>query len=75
MILYIRMYWKENWPISPPFPDSKTAWKIALCYAWIDPLKGRNRIVIDIDSTDDPTHGAQQLSMFNGHYGHFMYNE
>ena len=24
---------------------------------------------------DDPTHGNQQLSMFNGYYGQFMYNE
>lgn len=51
----------------------------ALCYAWIDryidSLNGRKRIVIDIDSTDDPTHGNQQLSMFNGYYGQFMYNE
>lgn len=50
-----------------------------LCYAWvdryIDSLKGRKHIIIDIDSTDDPTHGDQQLSMFNGYYGHFMYNE
>jgi hypothetical protein len=50
-----------------------------MCYAWIDryvdTLKGRKRIVIDIDSTDDPTHGNQQLSMFNGYYGRFMYNE
>lgn len=50
-----------------------------LCYAWVDryvaSLKDRDHIVIDIDSTDDPTHGKQQLSMFNGYYGHFMYNE
>ena len=50
-----------------------------LCYAWVDryvsTLKNRNRIIIDIDSTDDPTHGNQQMSMFNGYYGHFMYNE
>lgn len=50
-----------------------------LCYAWVDryvsSLKGRDHIIIDIDSTDDPTHGKQQLSMFNGYYGHFMYNE
>ena len=26
------------------------------------------RITIDLDPTDDPTHGAQQLSFFNGHY-------
>ena len=25
------------------------------------------RITIDLDPTDDPTHGAQQLSFFNGH--------
>jgi hypothetical protein len=51
----------------------------ALCYAWIeryiDSLKGRSRIVIDIDATDDPTYGQQQLSMYNGYYGQFMYNE
>src|SRR5699024_6607613 len=28
-----------------------------------------------IDATDDPTHGRQQLSMFHGFYGQFMYNE
>ena len=50
-----------------------------LCYACIDryvsALSGRNEVIIDIDATDDPTHGAQQLSMFNGYYGQFMYNE
>jgi len=50
-----------------------------LCYAWVDhyvsTLKNRKRIIIDIDATDDPTHGNQQMSMFNGYYGHFMYNE
>ena len=51
----------------------------ALCYAWVDryvsTLKHRKRIIIDIDATDDPTHGSQQLSMFNGYYGRFVYNE
>lgn len=50
-----------------------------LCEAWVDryvaSLKGRDQVVIDIDSTDDPTHGKQQLSLFNGYYGQFMYNE
>ncbi len=50
-----------------------------LCYAWVDryvsTLKGRKAITIDIDATNDPTHGRQQLSMFNGYYGQFMYNE
>ena len=27
------------------------------------------RITIDLDPTDDPTHGQQELSFFNGHYG------
>jgi hypothetical protein len=31
------------------------------------------RITIDMDPTDDPTHGAQQLSFFNGHYDTFCY--
>jgi hypothetical protein len=26
------------------------------------------RITIDLDPTDDPTHGQQELSFFNGHY-------
>jgi hypothetical protein len=31
------------------------------------------RITLDLDVTDDPTHGAQQLSFFNGHYGSACY--
>src|ERR1700692_2261172 len=32
-------------------------------------LRNRARLVtIDLDPTDDPTHGAQQMSFFNGHY-------
>lgn len=52
---------------------------IEFCYAWIDhyvsSLAGRDHVVIDIDATDDPTHGNQQMSMFNGYYGQFMLNE
>jgi len=51
----------------------------ALCNGWLDryvgSLQGRKSIIIDIDPTDDPTHGNQQLSMFNGYYGRFIYNE
>lgn len=57
--------------------DKHTIFKIL--YGWLDryvkSLAGRDRIIIDIDATDDPTHGAQQLSMYNGYYGQFMYNE
>src|SRR5436853_6982472 len=31
------------------------------------------RVTIDLDPTDDPTHGAQQLSLFNGHYDTWCY--
>lgn len=31
------------------------------------------RITIDLDPTDDPTHGQQELSVFNGHYGSWCY--
>ena len=37
-------------------------------------LRGRARVItIDLDPTDDPTHGAQQLSFFNGHYDTWCY--
>ena len=37
-------------------------------------LHHRARLVtIDLDPTDDPTHGAQQLSFFNGHYDNWCY--
>jgi len=37
-------------------------------------LHGRaRRITIDLDPTDDPTHGQQQLSFFNGHYDTWCY--
>lgn len=36
--------------------------------------RGRARqITIDLDPTDDPTHGAQQLTFFNGHYDSWCY--
>jgi len=30
-------------------------------------------ITIDLDATDDPAHGRQQLALFNGHYGNWCY--
>ena len=51
----------------------------AVCNGWVDRYvsspAGRKEVITDIDATDDPTHGKQQLSMFNGYYGQFMYNE
>ncbi|HEX5206399.1 MAG TPA: IS1380 family transposase [Steroidobacteraceae bacterium] len=38
-------------------------------------LGSRNvkQITIDLDPTDDPTHGGQQLTFFNGHYDTWCY--
>jgi hypothetical protein len=31
------------------------------------------RLILDIDPTDDPCHGHQQLALFNGFHGQYMY--
>lgn len=31
-------------------------------------------IILDIDATDDPTHGQQQFSFFHGYYDQYMYH-
>jgi hypothetical protein len=37
-------------------------------------LKHKARLItIDLDPTDDPTHGAQQLTFFNAHYDSYCY--
>lgn len=34
----------------------------------------RDLVVLDMDATDDPTHGHQQLSFFHGYYEEHMYH-
>lgn len=42
---------------------------------YVDALDaGTTLVVLDIDSTDDPTHGDQQLSFFHGFYDQHMYH-
>lgn len=36
--------------------------------------KEPSELVLDLDSTDDPTHGAQQLALFHGGYNQHMYH-
>lgn len=36
--------------------------------------KDLDTITLDIDSTDDPTHGEQQMSLFHGYYQERMYH-
>jgi len=33
----------------------------------------REELILDVDSTDDPCHGQQQLSFFHGKYGQYVY--
>jgi len=35
--------------------------------------KAPRRVVVDIDATDDETHGQQQFAEFDGHYGEYCY--
>lgn len=37
-------------------------------------VRQRGEILLDMDSTHDPTHGQQQLSMFNRYYGEEVYH-
>lgn len=44
-----------------------------------DPRHGRTRaaaaeLILDLDSSADPTHGQQALTFFNGHYDTYMYH-
>jgi len=34
----------------------------------------REEIILDMDSTEDPTHGQQAFTFFNQHYGGYMYH-
>jgi hypothetical protein len=42
---------------------------------WVEALDPSIEVVVlDIDTTDDPTHGAQQPSFFRGYYDHHIYH-
>ena len=36
--------------------------------------KTKGEIILDMDSTEDPTHGQQALSFYNAHYDSYMYH-
>jgi hypothetical protein len=56
------------------------AFSYTLVDLWIDRLiaearrtRKRAKVVLDFDSTDFITYGDQQLAMFHGHYGNYIY--
>ncbi len=51
--------------------DALLDWFVKICGKQV---QNRGEILLDVDSTDDPTHGQQQLSFFNGGYDQHMYH-
>src|SRR6202451_1460692 len=51
--------------------DALLDWFVKICR---EQVRKQAEILLDVDSTDDPTHGQQQLSFFNGGYGQHMYH-
>ena len=51
--------------------DALLDWFVKLC---AEQVRKRGEILLDVDSTDDPTYGQQQLSFFNGGYDQHMYH-
>ena len=67
----------SRWENSPPprdllkLQDAPLDWFVKLCG---EQVRKRGEILLDVDSTDDPTYGQQQLSFFNGGYDQHMYH-
>ena len=51
--------------------DALLDWFVQICGKQV---RKRGEILLDVDSTDDPTYGQQQLSFFNGGYDQHMYH-
>ena len=51
--------------------DALLDWFVKICGKQV---RKRGEILLDVDSTDDPTYGQQQLSFFNGGYDQHMYH-
>ena len=51
--------------------DALLDWFVQICGKQV---RQRGEILLDVDSTDDPTYGQQQLSFFNGGYDQHMYH-
>jgi hypothetical protein len=57
--------------------DWVTIRRLIRCFedSYVDSLPAdTTEVILDIDATDDETHGAQQLSFFHGYYDHHMYH-
>lgn len=60
-----------EWPEIQRLSRVGVDWFCAYAY---DPDEQPADLVLDLDSTDDPTHGTQQLALFHGWYDQHMYH-
>ena len=43
--------------------------------SYVATLAGRDQVIIDVDATDDPVHGGQQMSLWSGYYESKIYSQ
>ncbi len=60
-----------GWPAIQRLTCVGVDWFCAHAYG---PTEHPADVVLDLDSTDDPTHGTQQLALFHGWYDQHMYH-
>src|SRR5512139_1302082 len=60
-----------EWPAIQRLGRTGVDWFCAHAYG---PDEHPTDLILDLDSTDDPTHGAQQLALFHGWYDQHMYH-
>jgi DDE family transposase len=60
-----------DWPTIQRLSRTGVDWFCAYAYG---PDEHPPDLVLDLDSTDDPTHGTQQLALFHGWYEQHMYH-
>jgi hypothetical protein len=60
-----------EWPAIQRLGRTGVDWFCAHAYG---PDEHPPDLILDLDSTDDPTHGAQQLALFHGWYDQHMYH-
>ena len=60
-----------DWPTIQRLARAGVDWFCAHAYG---PDEHPADLILDLDSTDDPTHGTQQLALFHGWYDQHMYH-
>lgn len=64
----------SRWENSVSIADLKQLGMVLMASAIAQLPPGTRQVVVDVDSTDDPCHGQQQLEGFNAYYGHHCFH-